>query len=64
MGIYSQCSTDGETGLLICINKMWKTPLKSGILSKEEGHWTVSLLTMLLFGRCISNVLLVQISFP
>ena len=33
LGIYSQCSTYGETGLLICTNKnVWKTPL-------EEWHF-------------------------
>ena len=42
---------------------VWKTPLKNDIFSKEAGHWPVSLLKMSPFGRCISNILPVRISF-
>ena len=42
---------------------VWKTPLKNDIFSKEAGHWLVSLLKMSPFGRYISNILPVRISF-
>ena len=50
-----------ETRLLVFTSKMLEKHLrKSGILRKDAGHRPASLLKMLLFYKCFSNILLVK----
>ena len=60
LGIYSQCSTYGETRLLIYTNEMCeKHCWKSDILREDTSLWFLLLPKMLLFCRCFSCILLV-----